>query len=111
MNKQNAEKALLGALLLEGKGFENVADMSTDYFDSIGMAQLFALIKDLHRRNQHYDAVSVAEFIMEMDAVAEPGVMYVTAEDVIDIAASVPCAANVSKYADGVRFGRHAATH
>ncbi len=90
------ERALLGALLLDGSAFAQVSDLLDDHsFYRPAHGVIFAAMQELDKRHEPIDMITVTEQLRGNNKLEEIG----GAQAVIDIMDSVPSAANVEYYA------------
>ncbi|MBN1824115.1 MAG: replicative DNA helicase [Endomicrobiales bacterium] len=92
-----AEKAVLGAMLIEKEAVIKATDIlnDSDFYES-SHRKIFAVIRDLYMENHAIDAVTVAEGLKRRKCLDDVGgATYITA-----LINSVSTAANVEHYAD-----------
>lgn len=91
-----AEQSVLGGLLLEQAAWDEIADLiSEDDFYKPSHRKIYAAIKELNKKNQPTDLVTVSNFLMEahdLEAVGGPAYL----SELID---TTPSASNISTYA------------
>ncbi len=90
------ERALLGALLLDGSAFAQVSDLLDDtsfYRPAHGV--IFSAMRSLDNRHEPIDLITVTEQLRTMNKLEEIG----GGLGVTDIADAVPSAANIEYYA------------
>lgn len=95
-----AERSVLGGLMLSASAWERVADLITEAdFYREDHRLVFRAIQELHDRGRPADAITVAEWFENngKTAVVEGGA-YIT-----DLANATPSAANIKAYAEIVR--------
>lgn len=96
-----AEQSVLGALMLDHRSWEQVADrVSAEDFYRIEHRLIFEAILKLSTRNQPFDVLTVAEALKQDNKLAQlpAGEAYL-----YELAQNTPSAANVTAYADIVR--------
>ncbi len=99
-HSQEAEQAVLGALMIDHRAWERVSDrlISKDFYRHDHQL-IFKAMTDLAERNQPFDVITVAETLkmrQQLDSVGNEGYLF-------ELAQNTPTAANVSAYADIVR--------
>ena len=99
-NSIEAERAVLGGLILDASGWDRVADrVREEDFYRRDHQLVFRAIASLIDANQPCDVLTVSEWLdAQGDAKVEGGLAYVG-----ELAESTPSAANVAAYADIVR--------
>ena len=99
-NSIEAERAVLGGLILDASGWDRVADrVREEDFYRRDHQLVFRAIASLIDANQPCDVLTVSEWLdSQSDAKVEGGLAYVG-----ELAESTPSAANVAAYADIVR--------
>jgi replicative DNA helicase len=97
----DAERALLGALLLEPSAYEAVVDegLRADYFYRPVHGTLFRAIADLHARAEPIDTLTVVDELLKRGQLEAVG----GASAVAQLEALLPTAAHVTAYARLVR--------
>lgn len=96
-----AEQSVLGALMLDHRAWENVADrISTEDFYRNDHRVIFEAIIKLSNRNQPFDVLTIAESLKSENKLSQlpTGEAYL-----YELAQNTPSAANVVAYADIVR--------
>ena len=96
-----AEQSVLGALMLDHRAWDNVADrMTADDFYRADHRAIFEAISKLVSRNQPFDVLTIAETLKHEDSMKliPAGEAYL-----YELAQNTPSAANVTAYADIVR--------
>jgi len=99
-HSQEAEQSVLGALMLDNRAWDNVADRLSDVdFYRNEHRLIFQSMQALAQRNQPFDVLTVAETLKEKQQL-EPagGEAYL-----YELAQNTPSAANIVAYADIVR--------
>ncbi len=99
-HSQEAEQSVLGALMLDNRSWDRVADRISDIdFYRNEHRLIFQAIQLLAQRNQPFDVLTVAEALKEQQKL-EPagGEAYL-----YELAQNTPSAANITAYADIVR--------
>lgn len=92
----DAEKSVLGGLLIEQEAWDEVSEYLIDEdFYKPGHRKIFLAIKDLHKREMPTDLVTVSNLLMERDELESLGGAAYLAE-MID---QTPSAANIVSYA------------
>ncbi|MDR0951275.1 MAG: replicative DNA helicase [Candidatus Ancillula sp.] len=92
----NAEKAVLGALLLNSDRFGNVADiLSEEDFYSVPNSIIYKAAYKLFADGSPVDAITVVDQLTKSNELEKVG----GTDAIFDISASVPSAANVEYYA------------
>jgi len=96
----DAERSVLGGLLLVKDAWDKVADLlSEEDFYRNDHALIFKAIKDLSEQTKPCDVITVGEWLSTHQLIEDAG-----GEDyLIEIASNVPGAANIKAYADIVR--------
>jgi replicative DNA helicase len=97
----DAERAVLGALLLEPSAYDNVVDegLRPEHFYRPNHGTVFRAIADLHAAGEHIDTLTVVDELLkkgQLDAVGG-------AAAISQLEALLPTAAHVSSYARLVR--------
>src|SRR5690348_9302188 len=96
----DAERSVLGGLMLEAEAWDEVADILTeDDFYKPSHRKIFAAIKDLQRRGQPTDAITVSDYLMksgDLEIIGGPSYL----AEVIDL---TPSAAHIHSHATLVR--------
>src|SRR5258708_4580049 len=97
----DAEKGLLGSILLENQVLDDVADLlHADHFYRDSHQRIFRSIMRLHESGTHgFDAVTVAEALAKQNELKEAGGV----DYLIELYESVPHAAHAKYYAGIVR--------
>ncbi len=92
----DAEKSVLGGLLIEQEAWDEVSDLLTEEdFYKPSHRKIFSAIRDLHRRDMPADLVTVSNLLMEKgDLETVGGAAYLA--ETID---QTPSAANIISYA------------
>ena len=95
-----AERSVLGGLLLDQEAWDEVAEIiSEDDFYKPAHRKIFESIKDLNRKNEPTDLVTVSNHLMsanELDAIGGPAYL----AEVMD---HTPSSANIGNYAKIIR--------
>ncbi|HAG91566.1 MAG TPA: replicative DNA helicase, partial [Bdellovibrionales bacterium] len=93
---QEAEKSVLGGLLLEQEAWDEVSDLlNEEDFYKPAHRKIYAAIRDLHRKQMPSDLVTVSNLLMEKGDLETVGGAAALAE-MID---QTPSAANILSYA------------
>lgn len=91
-----AERSILGGLMLEQSAWDEVADLLVEEdFYKPSHRKVFAAIRDLNKRNQPTDLITVSNHLLstaELDTIGGPSVL----ADMID---QTPSTANIASYA------------
>ncbi len=92
----DAEKSILGGLMLEQEAWDEVSELLTDDdFYKPGHKKIYASIRDLHRREMPSDLITVSNALLEkgdLDAIGGPAYL----AEMID---QTPSTANIYSYA------------
>lgn len=99
-NSVEAEQSVLGALMLDNRAWDRIADhiRETDFYRN-DHRLIFAAMARLAERNQPFDVLTVAESLKHADQLDKSG----GEAYLYELAQNTPSAANVSAYADIVR--------
>ncbi len=96
----DAERAVLGGLMLDNKAWDRIADVVTaEDFYRHDHRLIFNAIGELAERNQPLDAVTVSEFLARNDQLDEMGGLAFLGQ----LAKDTPSAANIQAYGQIVR--------
>jgi KaiC/GvpD/RAD55 family RecA-like ATPase len=77
----DAERFVLGAVLLDGSRFSEVADLETDDFSLESNRRIFRRMKDLEGRREGIDRVTIAEELARHNELGPDGLSYLTSLD------------------------------
>ena len=95
-----AERSLLGGLMLDERAWDNVADVVVaDYFYRADHRHIFSAIASLAERDQPADAVTVRDYLEQLGQLESAG----GAEYLARIVEDTSSAANIRAYAEIVR--------
>ena len=96
-----AERAVIGGVLLEDQAYWEVADLIPDesYFYDIQHRTIYQAIQALHNAGETIDQVSVGTWLDEHDKLDRAGGAY----QISEITDATPSAANIEYYAQEVR--------
>jgi replicative DNA helicase len=96
-HSQEAEQSVLGALMLDNRAWDRVADLLNDAdFYRHEHRLIYQSMQDLAKRNQPFDVLTVSEALkakQQLDAVGGEAYLY-------QLAQNTPSAANITAYAD-----------
>jgi len=96
-NDVEAEKALLGSILLSPKGLNEILDfLVSDDFYSLRHKKIFAAMSDLNARSEPVDLVSLTSYLKERKMLESAGGSAYLAE----LTAGVPSSSNLKYYAE-----------
>lgn len=94
-----SEMALLGALLLEPRSYDNIADLiGEDDFYTRDNRLIFSAIAAMIGRNHPLDVVTLAEYLQSHKQLDDVGGVQV----LVDLVKNTPSAANIRHYAERV---------
>ena len=96
----NAEKAVLGGLLLDSNAFDWVADQLNEFdFYRRDHQLIYRAIRELAEKNKPFDAVTLGEWFDSQGL----GEQVAGGAYLVELASTTPSAANIKAYADIVR--------
>lgn len=99
-NSVDAERSVLGGLMLDNRAFETVSErlIPADFFRT-QHRQIYTVIGKLAEEEKPFDVLTLSDELQEIDALAEIGGL----EYLSELVESTPSAANIAAYADIVK--------
>ncbi|WP_396588838.1 replicative DNA helicase [Bermanella sp. R86510] len=99
-NSVDAERSVLGGLMLDNRAFEIVSErlMAADFFRH-QHRQIYSVICKLSEEEKPFDVLTLSDELQDIEALAEIGGL----EYLSELVESTPSAANISAYADIVK--------